>query len=299
MDAVAIQLANNFQFGSGGKGRRGETFLGKGRGPMQTGQFARQAEHPDDWPCPDCGLKVWARKDSCPQCNQPRAEKPMEVKEQDAPPAGQGQTLQQAVGTEGEARDATKAEDVKKRNQLKHIAKTITNWPEDGKDSDIYRSLQKEAEDLKSALVSAQPTDMQLLGAKEEVNATRRKVLKSERKRDQAVKDVTTAKDEVAASVAAYEAAATRLDKLEQTIKALTEHPKDDPIVTDEEQEVLRKLRAVRAGKAGPVGSSAYQLAMAEIIQGNGSGQGLAEPARGSAAPATPTGKAARQRLRD
>eukprot|EP00972_Heterocapsa_arctica_P033832 4979593-Heterocapsa_arctica.AAC.1 len=55
-----------------------------------------------------------------------------------------------------------------KRSQLKHIAKTLAGWPEDQRDNDIFRSIQKEAEALKAALVSSQPTDMQLLGAKEE-----------------------------------------------------------------------------------------------------------------------------------
>eukprot|EP00972_Heterocapsa_arctica_P055877 8242142-Heterocapsa_arctica.AAC.1 len=78
---------------------------------------------------------------------------------------------------------------------------------------------------------------MQLLNAQEEVNTTRRRFLKSEGKRDKAFKEVTIAKDEVAASRAANESAVTKLDKLEKAIKALTEHPKEEPIVTDEELE--------------------------------------------------------------
>eukprot|EP00972_Heterocapsa_arctica_P071445 10555347-Heterocapsa_arctica.AAC.1 len=54
MEAVASQLASSIQFGSGGKGRRGETFLGKGKGPMSTGSFRKQTENPDDWQC-RCG----------------------------------------------------------------------------------------------------------------------------------------------------------------------------------------------------------------------------------------------------
>eukprot|EP00972_Heterocapsa_arctica_P098079 14470056-Heterocapsa_arctica.AAC.1 len=65
MEAVASQIAIGFQFGSGGKGRRGETYQGKGKGPSSTGSFKKQMENPDDWPCP-CGLTVWARKDFCP-----------------------------------------------------------------------------------------------------------------------------------------------------------------------------------------------------------------------------------------
>eukprot|EP00972_Heterocapsa_arctica_P017303 2556428-Heterocapsa_arctica.AAC.1 len=73
MEAVANQLASNFQFGSGGKGRRGELFQAKGKGPITTGPFRKQTESQDDWPC-RCGLTVWARKDFCPKCGDPRAE---------------------------------------------------------------------------------------------------------------------------------------------------------------------------------------------------------------------------------
>ncbi len=238
MDAVAVQIANSFQFGSGGKGRRGETFQGKGRGPPTTGFPPRQEDNPDDWPCP-CGLKVWARKAACPVCFQPRAKKVPEIKEQSTTQGSQPHPTQQAVGTE---EDAAKVEEGKKRSQLKHIAKTLAGWPEDQKDSDIFRSIQKEAEDLKSALVSSLPTDMQLLGAKEEVNATRRRVLKSEKKRDQAIKDLTTAKDEVAASRASSTSAVERLEVLEKAIRALSAGPQDDPIVTVDEQEMLKQL---------------------------------------------------------
>eukprot|EP00972_Heterocapsa_arctica_P043734 6455754-Heterocapsa_arctica.AAC.1 len=131
-------------------------------------------ENPDDWQCP-CGFTVWARKDFCLRCKEPRAEgdwaeapnKGQAVKEQEALTGGQVQPPQQTAGTEGGG-DAAKADNVKKRSQLKFIAKTIAHWPEDAKDSEIFRSLQKEAEDLKTALVSEQPTDMQLLNAQEE-----------------------------------------------------------------------------------------------------------------------------------
>eukprot|EP00972_Heterocapsa_arctica_P103264 15216927-Heterocapsa_arctica.AAC.1 len=61
MEAVASNLAYSLQFGSGGKGRRGETFQGKGKGLTTTSQ-----PNPDDWICQDCGLTVCARKISCP-----------------------------------------------------------------------------------------------------------------------------------------------------------------------------------------------------------------------------------------
>eukprot|EP00972_Heterocapsa_arctica_P091930 13557241-Heterocapsa_arctica.AAC.1 len=86
MDAVAVQIANSFQFGSGRKGRRGEAFQGKGRVPTPTAFSTRQEDHPDDWHCPECGFKVWARKDSCPKCFQSRAEKALEVKKQSTSP---------------------------------------------------------------------------------------------------------------------------------------------------------------------------------------------------------------------
>ena len=164
MDAVAVQIANSIQFGSGGKGRRGETFLGKGKGAQGSGFATRQEDNPDDWPCP-CGLKVWARKPECPVCKQKRP-RALEVKEQFATQGSHPPPTQQAVGTE---EDAVKAEEARKRGQLKHIAKTIAGWPEDQKDGAIFKSMQKEAEILKAGLVSAQPSDTQLLGAKEEV----------------------------------------------------------------------------------------------------------------------------------
>eukprot|EP00972_Heterocapsa_arctica_P031429 4628879-Heterocapsa_arctica.AAC.1 len=55
MEAVVSQLANSFQFGSGGKGRRGETYQGKGKGPSSTAPYRKQMENPDDWQC-SCGL---------------------------------------------------------------------------------------------------------------------------------------------------------------------------------------------------------------------------------------------------
>eukprot|EP00972_Heterocapsa_arctica_P048413 7138703-Heterocapsa_arctica.AAC.1 len=51
MEAVASQLASSFQFGSGGKGRRGELFQGKGKGPSAPGPFRKQTESQDDWQC--------------------------------------------------------------------------------------------------------------------------------------------------------------------------------------------------------------------------------------------------------
>eukprot|EP00972_Heterocapsa_arctica_P033507 4932691-Heterocapsa_arctica.AAC.1 len=62
----------------------------------------------------------------------------------------------------------------------------------------------------------------------------------------------------------------------------MTEQPKDDLAVTEEELEVLKKVRAIRAGHAGPPGGMPYQQAMAEIIQGQGGTQRAAEPARGA-----------------
>ena len=215
MDAVAVQIANTFQFGSGAKGRRGEAYHGHGKGPQGHGFPPRLEDNPDDWPC-SCGLKVWARKTECPQCHGQRPMKGLEVKVQTTTHGSQPPQTQQAVGTE---EDAAKVEEAKKRGQLKHIAKTIAGWPEDQKDGDFFKSMQREAEALKASLVSSQPTDMQLLGAKEEVNATKRRVLKSEKKRDQAVKDLTTAKDEVAASRASNTAAV--LEALEAATSSL------------------------------------------------------------------------------
>ena len=286
MDAVAVQIANSFQFGSGGKGRRGETFQGKGKGASTPTYSTKQEDNPDDWFCQDCGLKVWARKRDCPKCASTRADRTPEVKEQINLPGGTSTSTQQPVGTEG---DTDKAEEAKKRAQLKHLAKTIAGWPEDNRDSAIYRSIQKEAEDLKLALTTSQPTDMQLLGAKEEVNATRRRIIKSEKKVVVATKDLTTAKDEVAASRASNTSAVERLEALEKAIKALSaEHP-EETIVTNDEREVLRQMRDIRSGKAGPAERAAYQQSLAVLFQdGAGPPEG-AIPTR-KLAPVTPQG---------
>ena len=279
MDAVAVQIANTFAFGTGGKGRRGETFLGKGK---SSGITSRQEENPDDWPC-SCGLKVWARKPECPVCKQKRP-RDMEVKEQPATQGSHPPPTQQPVGTE---EDATKAEEARKRGQLKHIAKTIAGWPEDQRDGVFFKSMVKEAETLKAGLVSAQPSDTQLLGAKEEVNTTMRRVLKSEKKRDQIMKDLTTAKDEVAASRASNSAAVGRLEALEKALRSMSVEAHPDPIVTLQELEMLKQMRAMKA-KPGPGGAEAYKKALADIADWYGSDQGPLERGKGSSAPATP-----------
>eukprot|EP00972_Heterocapsa_arctica_P101928 15017843-Heterocapsa_arctica.AAC.1 len=68
MEAVASQLASSIQFGSGGMGRRGENFQGKGRPPITPGPFRKQVDSPDDWQC-ECGYVVWARRPHCPKCS--------------------------------------------------------------------------------------------------------------------------------------------------------------------------------------------------------------------------------------
>eukprot|EP00972_Heterocapsa_arctica_P095325 14059649-Heterocapsa_arctica.AAC.1 len=82
----------------------------------------------------------------------------------------------------------------------------MAGWPEEGKDSDLFRSMQREAEEIKGDLASDQPTDMQLLNAREEVNTARRRVMKSEfcleaakERQEKIMKELTIAKDEVAA----------------------------------------------------------------------------------------------------
>eukprot|EP00972_Heterocapsa_arctica_P062027 9145425-Heterocapsa_arctica.AAC.1 len=63
----------------------------------------------------------------------------------------------------------------RKRIQLKFLVKTLAGWPEEGKGSQTFTSMQREAEEIKTDLAADQPTDMQLLSAREEVNATRRR----------------------------------------------------------------------------------------------------------------------------
>eukprot|EP00972_Heterocapsa_arctica_P020805 3066063-Heterocapsa_arctica.AAC.1 len=81
---------------------------------------------------------------------------------------------------------------------------------------------------------------------------------------------------------------------------AMTEQPKEALAVTEEELEVLRQVRSIRAGNAGPAGGMAFQQAIAEIIQGCGGGQRAAEAPRSPGtqavpqarpAPATPQGQ--------
>eukprot|EP00972_Heterocapsa_arctica_P081873 12065648-Heterocapsa_arctica.AAC.1 len=68
MHVVASQLATNFQsqFGgsiSGGTGRRGEAFQGKGR-PLQALVHPRKGMNPEDWPCV-CGYINWGKRPFC------------------------------------------------------------------------------------------------------------------------------------------------------------------------------------------------------------------------------------------
>eukprot|EP00972_Heterocapsa_arctica_P108632 15996560-Heterocapsa_arctica.AAC.1 len=72
------------------------------------------------------------------QLGRPLNQKAPPSKEQEVPAGGQAPPPQQAVGTEGEVKDVNKADNAKKRNQLRFIAKTITAWPEDAKDSAIF-----------------------------------------------------------------------------------------------------------------------------------------------------------------
>eukprot|EP00972_Heterocapsa_arctica_P025302 3726595-Heterocapsa_arctica.AAC.1 len=119
---------------------------------------------------------------------------------------------------------------------------------EDGKNSDTHRSIQKEAEDLNLALTSSRPTDLQVSDAKEE---------------DQAIKDLATAKGEVAASRSSSTTAEERLEA----------------------------LRAIRSGKVGHVGEEAYQQAMAEIVRGSGNGQKVPAACKGPPAAAISAGQ--------
>eukprot|EP00972_Heterocapsa_arctica_P065138 9616011-Heterocapsa_arctica.AAC.1 len=98
---------------------------------------------------------------------------------------------------------------------------------------------------------------MQLLNAREEVNTTRRRVMKSEKflegvkeKQEKVMKELTVAKDEVAAAIAAHASAASKLEKLEKLIKAQTE-TKDESVVAEEELAVVMRMRSIRAGNAG------------------------------------------------
>jgi hypothetical protein len=130
---------------------------------------------------------------------------------------------------------------------------------------------------------------MQLLGAKEEVNATKRRVLKSEKKRDQAAKDLTAAKDEVAASRASNIAAGERLEALEKALRAMEAGSQPEPIVTLQEHEALRQMRAAKALASGG-GEEAYKTAMAGIAAWYGGDQQAQLQGRGAAAPTPPEG---------
>jgi hypothetical protein len=282
MAALAAQCLENYQFPTGGKGRRGEVYH-SGKGAQQGGQFRnpwshpiRQSEGQGNWSC-DCGYVVWPGKTACPKCKEPRpigggCEKPTGTQgqgSQESRAASQEEVTKQEVGTEGGTKEAAKAELARKRVHLKYIAKHIEDWPPALKDSHSLKALQAEAEELKTALMAEQPTDRQLLGAKEDVNAAKRRVMKAEGKRDKTAKDLTVAKDEVAAARAAHETAEAQLGRLETALKAM-EVAKEEPSPSKEDRAILKRIHAVAAGNAGPPGGRAYLQAIAEIIPGHG-----------------------------
>eukprot|EP00972_Heterocapsa_arctica_P066648 9835064-Heterocapsa_arctica.AAC.1 len=123
LEAVVLQLANSFQLGSGtisgGMGRRGDGFQGKGRPPLLAGQYRKQVENPEDWQC-EYGYIVWTKRPHCPKCTAARVDgecpspqvspgKPTAAKEQEATAGGQRTQPPQEVGTEGDAKEVTKA----------------------------------------------------------------------------------------------------------------------------------------------------------------------------------------------
>jgi hypothetical protein len=291
--------------GSGGKGRMQGTGQGSGKGPQPSGQYWQQPEYPENWKCP-CGYYVWPRKTICPKCEEPRVQDTKVV----GPTKGQGASSQglkerpgqAAPGTLEEDKEELKALTAKRKIQIKAINKTLADWPGGGRDSAAYAALRQEEEALTAALLADQPTDIQLLTAKEQVNATRRKILKSEAKRDKAQVEADSVSKELEASRAAHDVAESRLDKMEAAFKVLTVTPKEEPGITEEEQEMLKKVRLIRIAYAGDLGSLDYQQAIADIIPKSGPGQGAAEapkaiaahPGQGSwAARTTPQGRAA------
>ncbi len=141
-----------------------------------------------------------------------------------------------------EEAEAQSADQTRKSGQFKYIAKIIENWPIAVKDSPSFKIRQQEAEELKTAVVSEQPRDRQLLGAKEDVNTARRRVMKAEGKQDKATKDLTVAKDEVAAAHSAHDTAEAQLETLQKALKTLV-IPKEEPKLTKEEVDLLKRIR--------------------------------------------------------
>eukprot|EP00972_Heterocapsa_arctica_P106712 15717654-Heterocapsa_arctica.AAC.1 len=84
----------------------------------------------------------------------------MVAKEQEDPAGSQRTHPAQEVGTEGDAKEAAIAEMSKKKIQLKFLVKTLAGWPDEGKGSQTYSSMQREAEEIKAELAADQPTDM-------------------------------------------------------------------------------------------------------------------------------------------
>ncbi len=101
--------------------------------------------------------------------------------------------------------------------------------------------MRQEEEALTAAILADQPTDIQLLTAKEQVNLARRKILKSEAKRDAAQVEANTGAEELRASRTAHDLAESRLDKMQATFKDLAVSPKEEPGITEEEQDLLKK----------------------------------------------------------
>jgi hypothetical protein len=73
------------------------------------------------------------------------------------------------------------------------------------------------------------------------------------------------------------------LDKMQATFKDLTVTPKEEPGITEEEQDMLKKVRLIRIAFAGDHGSLEYQKAITDIIPKKGPGQEGAEAQKASA----------------
>ncbi len=193
------------------------------------------------------------------------------------------QTEQVKVEDDKDEASAMKALAAKRKAQIKAINKTLADWPGGGKDSVAYAAMRQEEEALTAAILADQPTDIQLLTAKEQVNLARRKILKSEAKRDAAQVEADTGAEELKASRTAHDLAESRLDKMQATFKDLTVTPKEEPGITEEEQDMLKKVRLIRIAFAGDHGSLEYQRAITDIIPKKGPGQEGAEAQKASA----------------
>jgi hypothetical protein len=275
--ALASQCLGSLQ-PPAGRAWRKEEIEASTKGFQAMGHYRKQPDGKENWIC-TCGYPVWARKEACPRCQGPKltpgrenagpASRPGAGLQETRRPA-QREEAPQEEGTGEKAEGDTQAELTRKRQLLSFIAVKIEGWPTSIRSSQSLAILHQEAEDLKAALGEERPTVGQLLGAKEDVNSARRKIMRAEGKRDKANLELSAAKKVVAKAHLAHDAAEAQLEAAQRAQEAPVSPSKSD--FTKEDWSILKRIRSMAAGNAGPPGGKPYLQALAEVIPGHDRG---------------------------